>query len=48
MTYIEGDMLILILHQQSDELLEQRDRLYRFLLGPYIPACQQLVRDRLD
>jgi len=38
MTYIKGDMLILILHQESNELLEQGDRLYRFLLGPYMPA----------
>lgn len=32
-------MLVLILHQQSDELLEKWDRLYGLLLGPYVPAC---------
>jgi len=41
MTYIEGDMLVLVLHQQSDELFEKRDRLYRFFLGPYISAFQR-------
>jgi hypothetical protein len=40
-THVEGDMLIIILHQQVNELFEERNRLYRFLLGPYIPACQQ-------